>query len=206
MRNGLRTVCGIVSNIDTAKSLLQWAWPYLVAGVPAVVAVIITHFKQDAWFAVLVAVLAMATTVLVAYFVTKSPRKKLKDQSGSVLPYVRTVNASPLYDGRKSYLSIVMHFPNWLENEVRLTLEGRVIIDGRESLPLDNADVRLSKGTGQVTDWHAPFAPDDVDYIKGRIDHGLPVAVVAKIRDRDKKDEFHWETEAWTTLLLTKLS
>jgi hypothetical protein len=96
-------------------------------------------------------------------------------------------------------------FPSALLKDITLSLTGELMLDGSPSNELPSKKVTISsKYVARLTDWHTPLTKNMINEVKDRIDENIPIRATLKLRDKDGK--YSWETEEWTTLLLTRVN
>lgn len=125
-----------------------------------------------------------------------------------VFPYIRTVNVSSVVDAGEKYLSLSVYFPSALSYDLELmTLTGILRIDGTRSKELAPKSIKINQqATSKVTDWRVDLTEDLVKKIKQVHQDQEPVKVFLTLSGKDRDNNpYDWETEEWTTLLLTKL-
>jgi hypothetical protein len=201
----------IISDITTIQQVLQWfgAWRLVGAVMSSVIAGVGSWFSHLAWPIIFVIGLAAFGSAIwganAVIWMRERHIPTLKPKR-SVFPYIRTVNASSLIDAGEEYLTMSVFFPSQLDR-LRLSVEGEVVIDGHTSNQLPAKDITLSsEGVSTISDWRVPLTKAMVKDVQEHHKAGLPVTISASIWDRNRKDRYRWETERWTTLLLTKLN
>lgn len=124
-----------------------------------------------------------------------------------VFPYIRILNASAIVDAQEEFLSLSIFFPSALTKEVDLMrLNARLTMNGMSSLPLELGKVTLSNFyVSRLTDLKIPLTQQMLNLVRQSVKDNKTVKVMAKLWDADNQ-QFQWETEEWTTLLLTKLN
>jgi len=124
-----------------------------------------------------------------------------------VFPYIRTVNASPIIDGDEEYLILGVYTPNALFFDLEIEkLKGYLILDGMHSRPQDIELRTIVKFRSQLSVFEIPLTKEMVNRVKEKVSKNKPVKVVLHLDVQDKDGfSYSWNTEEWTTLLLTKL-
>lgn len=127
-----------------------------------------------------------------------------KDVKLLIYPYIRSINASSIINAGEEYLSLSVFFPSALPKDITLSLVGELILDGRSSNELPLKKVMISsKYVERVTDWHVPLPKNMVEELRRNVEENSPVKATLRLRDIEGK--YSWETEEWTTLMLTKV-
>ena len=127
-----------------------------------------------------------------------------KTPSVKVFPYIRTINAYSAYFTDEAFLSLSVFFPSSITYKQPFKLRATLTLDGHKSdwSEIENIQV-TSEAVNRLYDWKFPLSQAMLDEVKFHVQDGKPVKALLHIEDFNN-ERLHWDTEEWTTLLLTK--
>lgn len=132
-------------------------------------------------------------------------KEQMHNEKQYVFPYVRALNASPVINANERYLSLSLYFPTSLTKELEISPFIQLTLNGSNSEQVQIGKVIISwRYVCRLADLHIPLTSQMVNIVKKSVEDNTPVHISLKIYTEDKR--YYWETEEWTTLLLTRVN
>ncbi|RJO62587.1 MAG: hypothetical protein C4542_03125 [Dehalococcoidia bacterium] len=129
-----------------------------------------------------------------------------EDNNLCVFPYIRIINAYRAYFNDEALVFVTVFLPSSLIIKRQFKLKGTLTLSGHpsESPFIKTIEVN-AQAVNRIDAWEFPISQDTLELIKTRVNEGKPFSAVLHLEDIDNTG-IHWDTEEWTTLLLTKVN